>query len=83
MKVELVHRIIRNMVEDLTIRCKYYKEGCPELFKVGSLKEHSSACLFYPIACPNSGCDFVGARKFIKDHTQNCEYKTEICEKGC
>jgi len=35
------------------------------------------------VACPNSGCDFVAARKLIKEHIGNCEFKTEICKKGC
>jgi hypothetical protein len=71
------------MVEDLTIRCRYAKEGCEEQFKIGELKHHSAICPYYPIACPNSGCDFIAARRLIKDHTANCEYKTEICKKGC
>lgn len=57
------------MVDDLTIKCKYFKEGCECLFKVGELRNHSICCLFYPVACPNSGCDFVAARRHIKDHT--------------
>lgn len=71
------------MVEDLTIRCKYAHAGCDQLMKVGELRAHSELCQLYPVACPNSGCDFVGARYLIKDHTPVCEFKTEICQKGC
>jgi hypothetical protein len=71
------------MVEDLTIRCKYHKEGCDQLMKVADLKSHSDTCIFYPLECFNSGCDFVAARHLMKDHTAICEYKTEICQKGC
>jgi hypothetical protein len=31
----------------------------------------------------NSGCDFVAARYLMKDHVGICEFKTEICQKGC
>lgn len=89
MKVENVHRLIkyvidminsnRNMVEDLNIKCRYAREGCEELFKIGDLKHHAAICPYQPIACPNSGCDFIAARRLIKDHTANCEFKTEIC----
>lgn len=67
------------MVDDLTIMCKYNKEGCDKLFKVGELKQHSDSCIFYPLVCPNSGCDFVAARHLMKDHSAHCEFKTEIC----
>ena len=72
------------MVDDLTIRCKYSTNGCDLIMKVGDLKAHSEQCQFYPVACPNAGCDFVAARHLIKDHTPLlCEFKTEICQKGC
>ena len=53
------------------------------LFKAGELKPHSASCPFYPVSCPNSGCDFIAARRLMKDHTPICEFKTEICQKGC
>ena len=71
------------MVDELTIKCKYWKEGCEQLFKAGDLKPHSTVCPFYPVVCPNSGCDYVAARRLMKDHTPTCEFKTEICQKGC
>ncbi|CDW86256.1 e3 ubiquitin-protein ligase nrdp1-like [Stylonychia lemnae] len=71
------------MVDDLQIMCKYFKEGCDKLFKVGELKQHSDTCIYYPLICQNSGCDFIGARHLMRDHSQQCEYKTEICQKGC
>lgn len=71
------------MVEDLTIECRYRSEGCDQQFKIGELKHHSQMCPFTPIACFNSGCDFIAARHLIKDHVATCEYKTEICQKGC
>jgi hypothetical protein len=71
------------MVDDLMIVCKYSKEGCDKIFKVGDLKPHSDTCIYYPLECVNSGCDFIGARHMIKDHAAICEYKTEICMKGC
>lgn len=71
------------MVDELTILCKYHKEGCEELLKVADLKQHQNNCPFYPVACSNSGCDFVAARRLMKDHIHVCEYKTELCQKGC
>jgi hypothetical protein len=71
------------MVEDLTVMCKYQQEGCEQVMKIGELKHHSSICPYYPVACPNSGCDFIAARRLMKDHITNCEFKTEICQKGC
>lgn len=71
------------MVEDVTVKCKYYANGCDKLFKVGELKSHNSTCLFYPLSCSNNGCDFIAARHLMKDHTPICEFKTEICDKGC
>lgn len=71
------------MVDDLTIKCKYFREGCEQMLKVGELKNHQQQCLFYPVCCPNQGCDFIATRRLIKDHIVNCEYKTEICQKGC
>jgi hypothetical protein len=67
------------MVDDLTIKCKYFANGCDKLFKIAELKHHCDVCSFYPVACPNSGCDFIGARHLMKDHTPYCEFKTEIC----
>jgi hypothetical protein len=67
------------MVDDMTIQCKYHKEGCKQLFKAGDLKPHADTCIYYPVVCVNSGCDFVAARHLMKDHVGVCEYKTEIC----
>ena len=71
------------MVDDLLIMCKYNAQGCDKVFKVGELKHHQEECVFYPLVCQNSGCDFVAARHLMKDHAAVCEYKTEICTKGC
>ena len=83
LKLENVHRIIRNMVDEVIIKCKYQQHGCDIQYKVGDLKAHSDACLFYPLCCPNQGCDFIAARHLMHDHTVSCEYKTEVCDKGC
>lgn len=73
----------RNMVDDLMIVCKYMKEGCETIIKVGELRHHADTCIYYPLACPNQGCDYIAARRLMKDHSLICEYKTEICTKGC
>lgn len=51
--------------------------------KVADLKQHQNTCPYYPVACPNAGCEFIAARRLMKDHNPTCEYKTEICQKGC
>ena len=71
------------MIDDLTIKCRYHANGCDSFFRVSDLHSHRELCQFFPVACPNHGCDFIGARLLIKDHTPTCEFKTEICEKGC
>lgn len=71
------------MVDDLTIKCKYSASGCDKTFKVSELRQHSDSCTFYPVVCPNQGCDFVGPRYLMTDHTPICEFKTEICQRGC
>jgi len=71
------------MVDDLMVMCRYHKEGCDRCFKVGDLKRHQDVCIYYPLSCPNQGCEFVGARHLMKDHAAICEFKTEVCTKGC
>ena len=71
------------MVDDLLIMCRYHKEGCDRCFKVGELKHHQDVCVYYPLTCPNQGCEFIGARHLMKDHAAVCEFKTEVCNKGC
>ena len=71
------------MVDDLDIKCKYFKNGCEGLMKVGDLKRHSEECEYYPLVCSNQGCDYIAARRLMRDHSFSCEFKTEICLKGC
>ena len=71
------------MVEEVVIKCKYNLNGCDALLKVGELRSHQDSCEFYPVSCHNQGCDFIAARHLMKDHGPTCEFKTEICSKGC
>jgi hypothetical protein len=49
LKVENVHRIVRNMVEEVLIKCKYWNNGCERVFKVGELRHHRDQCDFCPL----------------------------------
>jgi hypothetical protein len=71
------------MIDELQMKCKYSKSGCPEVFKVGVLKDHEAKCDMFPISCPNQGCEEILCRSLMAGHSPTCMFKTEICEKGC
>ena len=71
------------MIDEMEMKCKYHRNGCESIFKIGVLKEHQAACDFFPIACGNQGCDVISARKLMLEHAPICQFKSEICQKGC
>lgn len=79
MKLEKVHKILKNMLDDLIIKCEYFEDGCKEQYS----RKHELEWEFAKIKCKNAKCEVTTTRKKMKEHAETCEFRTQRCTKGC
>ncbi|XP_046840018.1 E3 ubiquitin-protein ligase PDZRN3-B-like [Xenia sp. Carnegie-2017] len=74
-------RFIREMLEDLDIRCVNANRGCPEIMKLQFLQRHEKNCGYSPTPCRNEGCDEILNKNEIEEHErERCEFRLIDCE---
>jgi len=60
--LEVIPRIVRNLLNHLKIRCDFHPAGCQEVTTLEDLPNHRTSCSFnpeYPIPCPKDCGAFV------------------------
>jgi len=65
-----VHRLVRNILSNLDIKCDFANESCEEIVRLGALEAHTRDCDFNPakkVKC-QKGCDLMVPRKELKGH---------------
>ena len=74
------HRMVRDYLNELNIRCVYHDRGCKEIVQLQHLDQHEDSCGFTPAVCTNPGC---GATLNMRDLTihesELCEYRKLKC----
>ncbi|CAI2373519.1 unnamed protein product [Moneuplotes crassus] len=85
LKLEKVHKIVKNMLDDLQIRCQYHNDGCESILTGDPVvrNKHYLECEFAKIQCKNSQCEVITTRGKMAEHSLVCEYRTQKCTKGC
>ena len=74
-------RIVKEMWENLMIRCDYENRGCGELIKLEFLDRHVSNCGYSPTRCTNAGCAEVINRHEKKRHERElCQFRKIVCD---
>lgn len=73
------------MMDDLSIRCKYNEDGCEEILTGDPAirNRHDLKCEYAKVKCKNAMCDVITTRGTMKEHSENCEFRTQKCTKGC
>ena len=73
-------RSIRNMLDELSIRCKFFDRGCRKFVQLGDLERHVADCGFAPAVCSNEGCRLeVNKQDLLHHETAVCELRIVKC----
>lgn len=78
-----INKFLKNKVDELFIRCKYYPIGCNKIAKVGLVEKHEQSCMFAKLSCSNPECLKEENKKSGIAHVPTCPYSIVTCEKGC
>ena len=73
-------RGIRNMLDELSIRCEFFDRGCRKFVQLGDLERHVADCGFAPAVCSNEGCRLeVNKHDLLHHETAVCELRRVKC----
>ena len=73
-------RGVRNMLDELSIRCEFFDRGCGKFVQLGDLDRHVADCGFAPAVCSNVGCQLVVNKQDLLHHaTAVCELRRVKC----
>ena len=73
-------RGIRNMLDELSIRCEFFDRGCRKFVQLGDLERHVADCGFAPAVCSNEGCRLeVNKQDLLHHETAVCELRKVKC----
>ena len=73
-------RGIRNMLDELSIRCEFFDRGCRKFVQLGDLERHVADCGFAPAVCSNEGCRLeVNKQDLLHHETAVCELRRVKC----
>ena len=73
-------RGIRNMLDELSIRCEFFDRGCRKFVQLGNLERHVADCGFAPAVCSNEGCQLeVNKQDLLHHETAACELRKVKC----
>ena len=73
-------RMIKDILNELNIRCVYNERGCHEIIQLQHLERHEATCGFTPAVCTNQGCGTtVNKRDLIHHESEVCESRKLKC----
>ena len=73
-------RGVRNILDELKIRCEFFDRGCAKFVELGDLERHVTDCGFAPVVCSNAGCQLeVNKQDLIHHETAVCELRRVQC----
>ncbi len=75
-----VPRIVKNYLNELSIRCDHYDRGCRELVQLQNLQRHVAECGFSPVVCGNQGCgETISKRDRTYHESELCQFRKLKC----
>eukprot|EP00742_Colponemidia_sp_Colp-10_P007833 GILJ01008447.1.p1 GENE.GILJ01008447.1~~GILJ01008447.1.p1 ORF type:complete len:654 (-),score=26.09 GILJ01008447.1:91-2052(-) len=85
------HRLVREQLSNLRIRCARNQEGCQELLPLtkSAISEHETICLFMIVRCDRSSetgeqCQTILMRRDLPSHFEECLFFDVGCgNDGC
>lgn len=79
MRLGRLHRVWREKLEGLQLRCPNHIQGCEKNILFGNLDEHLKECLYGLVPCPHSSCTELVMRSVLSDHVLLCDYRSILC----
>ena len=74
-------RIVKEMWENLMIRCDNENRGCGELIKLEFLDRHVSSCGYSPTRCTNAGCaEVINRHEKERHESELCQFRKIVCD---
>ncbi len=71
-----VPRIVKNYLNERSIRCDHYDRGCRELVQLQNLQRHVVECGFTPVVCGNQGCgETISKRDRTYHESELCQFR--------
>nr|AFK36482.1 unknown [Lotus japonicus] len=64
-------RAMEKLLESIKISCLNAKYGCKEVFSYSMKSDHAKECVYIPILCPHTDCDFVASSKELSLHVSH------------
>ena len=75
-----VPRMVKNYLNELSIRCDHYDRGCRELVQLQNLQRHVAECGFSPVVCGNQGCgETISKRDRTYHESELCQFRKLKC----
>lgn len=74
-----VPKIINRILDELLVKCPFFKEGCAEELPRGAVQDHVDRyCIYAEVECPSDGCRLPVRRKEMEK--QRCLHGMVSCE---
>ena len=74
-----LHRIWREKLHSLRVRCRHHDNGCTEDMQLVSLSDHVLSCSYRKVCCPNEDCNASVLRCNLDGHLAACPYRRVTC----
>ena len=74
-----LHRIWREKLHSLQVRCRHHGNGCTKDMQLASLSDHVLSCSFRKVCCPNEDCQASVLQCELDSHLAACPYRSVTC----
>ena len=74
-----LHRVWRDKLFSLTVRCGNHKSGCLEEMQLFRLSSHQQVCQYGEVLCPNKSCGESVLKCSLNDHMLKCPFRNVKC----
>ena len=75
-----IHRIWREKLVGLRMRCENTQYGCTAEVTLEELPGHLKTCQYAHVTCPHDSCSEIVLRKMLGNHITTCQHRKILCE---
>ena len=73
--------ILKRMINKIEFNCLYKSVGCKEVILYENFYDHVNSCYYASYKCVYPGCDQVGIKKVVSEHSKSCKFFIGHCQK--
>ena len=77
------NKFMKNKIDEMTLKCKYWMNGCLQMMKVSQIEKHEETCDFGKTECQYPECVQKTNKGKEQIHSENCPFSLYVCDKGC